>query len=140
MVSRVGEGLVASLSIPNTLAFLWLGTLTGPDALEPGAARALGAYLQQGSMAFTAIFFAVGSTLFSYLMLRGRLIPVALAWTGVLASVLLVVCLPLQVAGFLRGPLLSFVWLPMLAFEVPLAVWLIIKGVTARHPERAGTS
>src|SRR5260370_23592846 len=37
-----------------------------------------------------AIFFAVGSTLFAWLLLRGRMIPVALAQLGVLASVLLV--------------------------------------------------
>src|SRR5712691_3715900 len=41
-------------------------------------------------------FFAVGSTLFCWLLLRGRMIPAALAWLGVLASVLLVVILPLQ--------------------------------------------
>ena len=82
-------------------------------------------------MAFTATFFAVGSTIFSYLLLRGRMIPIPLAWLGVVASVLLVVALPLQVAGFLHGRLISLEWLPMLAFEVPLALWLLIKGVAA---------
>ena len=82
-----------------------------------------------------AIFFAVGSTLFSWLLLRGRLIPVALAWLGVLASVLLVVILPLQLAGLFGGSMswsasvTWLVWLPMLVFEVTLALWLIIKGV-----------
>jgi hypothetical protein len=51
-----------------------------------------------------AIFFAVGSLLFSWLLLRGRMIPVPLAWLGVLASVLLVVILPLQLAGLFDGP------------------------------------
>jgi hypothetical protein len=37
--------------------------------------------------------------------------------------------LPLQLAGFLAGPITSVMWLPMLAFEVPLGLWLIIKGV-----------
>jgi hypothetical protein len=82
-----------------------------------------------------AIFFAVGSTLFSWLLLRGRLIPVALAWLGVFASALLVVVLPLQLAGLFGGPMTWsasvtwLVWLPMLVFEVVLALWLIIKGV-----------
>ena len=84
-----------------------------------------------------AIFFAVGSTLFSWLLLRGRMIPVALAWLGVVASVLLVVILPLQLARLIGGStnwfsaITWFVWLPMLVFEVALALWLIIKGVTA---------
>jgi hypothetical protein len=45
------------------------------------------------------------------------------------ASVLLVVGLPLQLAGFLRGPVTSLMWLPMLAFEAPLALCLPMKGV-----------
>jgi Domain of unknown function (DUF4386) len=84
-------------------------------------------------VALTATFFAVGSALFSYLLSRGRMIPIPLAWLGVIASVLLVVCLPLQLAGFLRGPIASFMWLPMLAVEVPLALWLLIKGVASRR-------
>jgi hypothetical protein len=90
-----------------------------------------------------AIFFAVGSTLFSWLLLRGRLIPVALAWLGVLASALLVVILPLQVAGLFGGPtswsasVTWLVWLPMLVFEVVLALWLIIKGVAMPTPNVA---
>ena len=84
-----------------------------------------------------AFFFAVGSTLFSWLLLRGRMIPVALAWLGVLASVFLVVILPLQRAGLFGGTTNWFsavtwlMWLPMLVFEVTLALWLIIKGVAA---------
>ncbi len=90
-----------------------------------------------------AIFFAVGSTLFSWLLLRGRLIPVALAWLGVLASVLLVVILPLQLAGLLGGPtswsasVTWLVWLPMLVFEVVLALWLLIKGVAMPAAQNA---
>jgi hypothetical protein len=129
MTCRVGEGVLGATGIPSTLALLWLATVTGADAPDTGAAHALGAYLLQGSVALTATFFAVGSTLFSYLLLRGRMIPIPLAWLGVVASVLLVVSLPLQLAGFLHGRLTSLQWLPMLAFEVPLALWLLIKGV-----------
>jgi hypothetical protein len=130
LACRVGEGLLGAVGIPSTLGLLWLATATGADAPDTGAAHALGAYLLKGSVALTATFFAVGSTLFSYLLLRGRMIPIPLAWLGVVASVLLVVGLPLQLAGFLRGLLASLMWLPMLAFEVPLALWLLIKGVS----------
>jgi hypothetical protein len=83
----------------------------------------------------SAIFFAVGSTLFCWLLLRGRLIPIALAWLGVIASVLLVVILPLQLAGLFGGAMswsasiTWLVWLPMLVFEIVFALWLIIKGI-----------
>lgn len=77
----------------------------------------------------SATFFAVGSTLFFYLLLRGRMVPVSLVRLGVLASVLIVVCLPAQLAGFLTGPMLSYMWLPMGVFEVTLALWLLARGV-----------
>ena len=50
----------------------------------------------------------------------------------VLASVLLVVGLPLQIAGVLRGSITQLIYLPMLAFEIPLGLWLLIKGVAIR--------
>ena len=83
----------------------------------------------------SATFFAVGGTFFAYLLLRGRIVPVALAWLGVLASILVVVCLPLQLVGILQGAITDVMWFPMLAFEVLLALWLIIKGA-ARPPRR----
>lgn len=129
MICRVVEGIVGVAGITSTLGLLWLATATGANAPDTAAAHALGAFLFRGNMALTATFFAVGSALFSWLLLRGRMIPVALAWLGVVASVLLVIGLPLQLAGFLTGLLTSLIWLPMLAFEVPLALWLLIKGV-----------
>ncbi len=129
LTCRVGEGVLGAMGIPITLGLLWLATATGADAPDTGAAHALGAYLLRNNVALTATFFAVGSTLFSCLLLRGRMIPIPLAWLGVVASVLLVVGLPLQLAGFLRGPVTSYMWMPMLAFEVPLGLWLLIKGV-----------
>jgi len=131
MVSRLGEGLVGA-AVPTELGLLWLARATGPNAPDTATAHAIGAFLLQwgGWASLTsATFFAVGSTFFSVLFLRGRMIPGALAWLGVGASVLLIVLLPLQLAGFARGPVTSFMWLPMLAFEVPLALWLIVKGV-----------
>ena len=82
----------------------------------------------------SAIYFAVGSTIFSWLLLRGRIIPVTLAWLGVFASVLLAVILPLQRVGVLGATGWSssaawIMWLPMLVFELLLALWLLTKGV-----------
>jgi len=55
------------------------------DAPDSAGAQALGAFLLAPSPPHGATFFAVGSTFFSYLLLRGRMIPVALAWLGVAA-------------------------------------------------------
>jgi hypothetical protein len=126
MVLRVVEGILVVSGVSSSLGLLWLASIDGEDA---GAAHLLGAYLMRNEVALTSTFFAVGSLLFSYLLLRGRMIPAPLAWLGVFASALLVLMLPPQLAGFLTGGMLSLAWLPMLAFEVPLALWLIFKGV-----------
>lgn len=130
LVSRVGEGLIGAFSIPATLALLWLATAGGADAPETSAAHALAGYLMRNDIALSATFFAVGSTAFCWLLLRGRMIPTALAWLGVAASVLLVIALPLQLAGWLPETIAMAIWLPMLLFEVPLAIVLITRGAT----------
>ncbi len=136
LVCRVAEGVIGAIGIPKELGLLWLATTTGAHAPDPVAANALGAFLlmPDPNPPIGAIFFAVGSTIFSCLLLRGRMVPVSLAWLGVFASALLVVGLPLQLAGFFTGPLAGYQWLPALVFELLLAPWLLIKGVamTAR--------
>jgi hypothetical protein len=128
MTCRVAEG-ITGISMAGTLGLLWLATTTGVNAPDTTAAHALGAFLLKAdAWSPAAILFAVGSTLFSWLFLRGRMIPVALAWLGVLASILLVVILPLQLVGWAGRPITTFMWLPALVFELWLAVWLLAKG------------
>jgi hypothetical protein len=129
---RVGEGVLSAFPVAS-LGLLWLATgAAGATAPDSEAAKALGALLLKVGAWKTltgATCFAVGSTLFSYLFLRARTIPVGLAWVGLVGSVLLVVGLPLQLAGFVRGPVTDFMWIPVAVFEVVLAFWLLIKGV-----------
>jgi len=134
------------LSLLTSFSALVLGVTLYMITREQGPALAMLALtcrVLEAVSGEAAIFFAVGSMLFSWLLLRGRLIPVALAWLGVLASVLLVVILPLQLAGLFGGPtswsasVTWLVWLPMLVFEVTLALWLLIKGVAMPTPNVA---
>ncbi len=132
LTCRVSEGVIGGASIPATVGLLWLATTTGANASDTGAAHALAAFMfkvDASNPLIGATFFSVGSMLFSWLLLRGRMIPVALAGLGVVASVLLVIGLPLQLAGVLHGTFAQLLWLPMAAFEIPLALWLLIKGV-----------
>ena len=131
LVCRVAEGIVG-VALPSTLVLLWLATATGPTAPDPATRHALAAYLvklEGVTSLISAILFAVGSTAFCWLLLRGRMIPVPLAWLGVGASVLLVVGLPFQLAGFVTAPLFQVIWAPMAIFELTVAPWMIIKGV-----------
>lgn len=89
----------------------------------------------------SALFFAFGSTVFAWLLLRGRMVPRWLARFGVLASVLLVFLLFVQRAGVSASafnwssPVTWVLWFPMLIFEVTLAFWLLVKGVADRTPQ-----
>jgi len=137
LACRVSEGAVGVVGIPMMQGLLWLATAGGgAGAPDVATVNALGAFLlmpAQSAM-IGAPFFALGSTVFSYLLLRGRLVPAPLAWLGLFASVLVVVGSPLQLAGFLEGPMTTYMWLPMLAFEVPLGLWLLFKGVATPAP------
>ncbi len=132
LTCRVGEGLVGATNLKSTLGLLWLATAgTGTAPPDATAVNALGTFLLKAPGGVGAALFAVGSTIFCCLLLRGRMIPIALAWLGVLGSVLLVVLIPLDIVGYVRGPITAYMWIPMAVFEVTVAVWFIFKGVVS---------
>jgi hypothetical protein len=129
MLCRVAEGVLGAAALPRSLQLLWLAGASGGNAPDASTTAALGAYLLNGpGWGAGAIFFAVGSTLFSWLMLRGRIIPAALAWLGVLASLAAVIGLPLNAIDALPDSATWFFWIPLALFEVTLALWLMVKG------------
>jgi hypothetical protein len=129
---RVTEGVNGVTSAVRMMGLLSFAITTTAAAAPNGAANALGGLLMnQGDWSgnISAICFVLGSTIFSYLFLRARSIPLWLAWLGVIASVLLLLALPLGLVGGFNVPFL--LWIPMLVFEVAFALWLMIKGVAA---------
>src|SRR5215471_3577274 len=138
---RIGEGVIGGISVQRSLGLLWVAATTGANALDNQTAHVLGTLFSGPGGALGpvgALFFAVGSTIFSWLLLRGRMIPAVLAWLGVVVSITWVVGLPLQLADVLRGPIVTWVmFVPMAAFEIPFALWLLIKGVAAGQPKSA---
>jgi hypothetical protein len=140
LACRVAEGVLGTLSIPGYVGLLWLAKAgVGAGAPDVATTNALRAFLLMPGprVPMGAIFYAVGSTIFSYLLLRGRMVPVTIAGLGVFASSLLAVTLPLQLAGFSTGPLSGYYqWLPALLFQIVLALWLLIKGVAPPNPQR----
>jgi len=132
LLCRFAEGVLIASLIPNSQGLLWLASVrAGVDVPDVATRNALGAFVLAPGAAVGAMFFAVGSAIFSYLLLRGRMIPVSLAWWGLLSSALLVIGVPLQVAGFLTGPLAGYQWVPAIVFAPVFALWLLIKGVAA---------
>jgi Domain of unknown function (DUF4386) len=136
---RVGEGVLNALPVAS-FGLLWLATgAVVPTISDAATANVLGAWLLKIDASKTlvgATCFACGSTIFAYLLLRGRSIPVWLAWVGVVGSALLVVGLPAQLGGFITGMVTQVMWIPVAIFEIVLGFWFLIKGV-ADTPVRA---
>jgi hypothetical protein len=134
MCCRLTEGAIGAVGMVSSQVVHSAagGGITGAEAAS--AAAVAGLLLATGSAygAVAAIAFAFGSLLFASLFVRSRSIPAWLAWLGVAASALLVVVLPLGLAGFVSGPITNYVWGPMAVFEVILAGWLIGRGVRPR--------
>ena len=142
LCSRFSEGVIAVVSAVNGLAVLRLasanGGATGADIAPVQALESLLKEAEGATVLVAATCFAIGSTLFCYLFLRARTIPVSLAWVGLVSSVLLVIGLPLQILGFVQGGMT--IWMPMLVFEVWFAFWLIFKGVAAPQARSTRTT
>jgi hypothetical protein len=136
MVCRVAEGVNGAVFIVMALGLLELARAAGAnaaDAAGSGSVATLVLTARSWNPTISAIFFSVGSLLFSWLLLRGRMIPVPLAWLGLVASVLLVAVLPVQLARGVRGTSMT-IWIPMLVFELAVSVWFLVKGVAPlRH-------
>jgi uncharacterized protein DUF4386 len=135
---RLVEGTLNANAAIRQLGLLAIATASvGTSASEAGAAQSFGASILRQGGASTLIgssCFAIGSTIFSYLFLRARNIPLVLAWIGLVGSALLVVGLLLQLGGVLHGTLTYLMWAPVAVFEVVLGFWLLIKGVAAPVP------
>jgi len=89
------------------------------------------------------IYFAVGNTIFCWLLLKGRMIPAALAMLGLVASAALSILVLLQTGGLFGGrmswssPVTWLVWLPMLIFELAFAYWLLTRPGSLASREHA---
>ena len=133
LTCRVAEGVTGAASIPVTLGLLALATAAGGNTPDPRAAGAVGAFVLAQPWLIGAAFFAVGSTIFSWLLLRGRMVPVWLAGLGVVASAVVALALPLQLMEVLPSLVAQLIWLPVAVFELVLAVWLIAKGAAPQE-------
>ena len=135
MICRAAEGIVGAITIMPTLSLLAIAH----DASPPGDAslQLAGFLLASGDWTtlLASSFFAVGSTLFCWLLMRARIIPLPLGILGFAGSGIIAAGLPLQLAGYITAPMMRPLWIPIALFEISVAFWFIIKG--AREPRLA---
>lgn len=127
MLFRVGEGLLGTSAIFSKLQLMRLATTAQINAPDTAL---LGDYIRsKPDTYFSEFCFVIGGTLFAYLFLRGRLIPSLLAWIGVITIGLQAICVSLQIAGFVSDSVVSPIWFLIMLYEIPLGIWLIVKGI-----------
>ena len=116
---RTGEAVLGALSIALRITIF-----------NAGGAADLARNLNGTIFSLTTLFFTAGSTLFLWLFLKSRLIPRAIAGSGLIASLLfaMLACANL-LAAKLTG-LAAYAWAPMLPAELITGAWLLFFGVT----------
>src|SRR5258705_1112188 len=83
LLCRSAEGVLIASLIPNSQGLLWLASVrAGMDVPNVATTNALGAFILAPGAAVGAMFFAVGSAIFFYLLLPGRVIPLSFRLGG----------------------------------------------------------
>lgn len=136
LACRAVESGLYAVQILGAMLLLSLSRQQTDTARELGAATV---DIAAWSTNVGACFFAVGSAVFAYLLLRSRAIPRPLASLGLLASLLLAASVPVQsAAGAVTAEGAGILlWLPMLTFEITAGGWLLIKGLRSTGPALA---
>ncbi len=147
-----GIALFAAFSKVIYVAFWFLGLLQLFQALrilrgagslrtfgQDGLAAMAGVQLDSGRDAYYVglVFLGLGSALFAWVFFESRYIPRALALWGVVSSLYEAFCGFVYLMHPSFGRILSPNWyeLPLMIFELLLALWLLIRGV--RSPDGA---
>lgn len=129
MFFRLGEGLLGSLPLLSKLELMRLAMNSSvASANAPSVLLLTSETLHRPDDGFSQFCFVVGGFMFAYLFLRGGLIPRWLGWIGVVTIGVQLICVPLHIAMMIPGSVVDMLWMPILLYEIPLGIWLILKG------------
>jgi hypothetical protein len=141
---RLAEAAILCVMTLNS--FVVLGLLSGAaylktfevSQLHSLARLALGAQVTGYNVVF--ILLGLGSTVFSYLLLKSRYVPAVLAGWGVFSSLLMATYALLSIVFPNTTKLVQLAsYAPMGIYEVILGPWLLLKGATIKS-RSAGTA
>ncbi|HUG10222.1 MAG TPA: DUF4386 domain-containing protein [Opitutaceae bacterium] len=128
-------------TIGSMMVLRFLSVSGNMEAFEPGQLHAMVSFairFQGVGMSFAFILLGLGSTVFSYLLLKSRYVPKAIAVWGIFASLVLAAG-PLAIIVFPPLAVMGISYMaPMGIFEVGLGFWLLFKGL--RLPRAAQTA
>jgi hypothetical protein len=126
----LGAITVASLIVLLLFSRREYSQVFGVDQLRSLATLSIDAH--RAGFRFAGIFFGLGSAVSSYLLFKSQYVPRVLAALGMFASLLV---LAFMFAFILFPPFLATgrLWtsnLVVIAFELTMGLWLLVKGVT----------
>lgn len=129
----------AVLAVATVMPFVALRIIGEPaylGAFDPAQAQGLARLLlaaRSDAMSIGWVFLGLGSAVFAWLWLKSRYIPRPLAGWGIFASLLLALGpLAFMAAPALRAVVGQAYMVPMFFYEVPLGLWLLIRGLPGR--------
>ena len=132
---RFLEAVVITVGLISVLALLTLSReFAAAGAPDTASFQAVGTSLiaihDWTFMLGPLFFLGINTIMYSYIFYKSKLVPTALACLGMTGAVLVFICALLVMFGVIQqvsllGGLLA---LPIAAFEISLAVWLIVKG------------
>ncbi|HWM23430.1 MAG TPA: DUF4386 domain-containing protein [Chthoniobacterales bacterium] len=133
----------AVLAVTTFAGFIALRLLSGPEYLRVVDTAQLQAFARAFismygiGLSIGFVFLGLGSAVFSYVWLKSRYIPRALALLGIFGSLLLaVMTLVTMVFPRVYEVLGMSYMMPMGLYEVGLGFWLLIKGIKAPTPQQ----
>jgi len=125
----LGESVVLAVSKISTFSLLSLSQeFVKAGAPDPSHFQSLGILFRDATTwGYTTVllFFALGGILFYYLFYKSRAIPRGLSVWGIIAVCLALIGCLLKIFDFDFG----YIFIPNIAFELAIGVWLIVKGV-----------
>lgn len=137
---RLMENAIAAASV--AFAFVALRFLAGTaylQAFDPPQLAVLSRVIMGGhgtGLSIAFIFLGLGSAIFSYLWLKSGYIPRAIAWLGILSSLLMTVFGLVAMVFPALGAAVGLTYMaPMFFYEVGLGIWLLTKGLRTRPAE-----
>ena len=129
MYFRMGESFIGGVGIVIAFAKLYVYTST---SLAAGQSQWLLGLLRNAGFAavnVSAIFFSIGSILFSYVFYKSQYLPKIVSAFSLFASVVVtVMCFAMLIFPD-YGSTLQYGWAPMAIAEVTIGIWLLVRGV-----------
>ncbi len=133
MYWRLGEAFIGGAA--SIMVFAQLNLFTDPKYLDMLGADKLQMVIGMingaafASFNITTTFFSAGSTLFFYLFLKSRSIPVILSAFGIFASLVVLLTSLANLVFPEYADVIRFGWAPIFLSEITTGIWLLVRGV-----------